>query len=60
MKKILYKLFGTYYSVAAIGYRQFTTYCYSILHPYHYDASRYANTVLLLLVTDFLKITIRQ
>ena len=45
-KKLLKSLFGNYYSKAAINYRQAQTYCYSILHPYHYDAKRYSNTFL--------------
>lgn len=46
MKRFLYKLLGEKYSWLAINYRQAQTYCYSVLHPYHYDASRYAETFL--------------
>lgn len=46
MKQFLYKLLGEKYSWLAINYRQAQTYCYSVLHPYHYDASRYADTFL--------------
>lgn len=46
MKQLLYKVLGEKYSWLAINYRQAQTYCYSVLHPYHYDASRYAETFL--------------
>lgn len=46
MKGLLFNMFGRYYSTVAINFRQFTTYCYSILHPYHYDAGRYQGTFL--------------
>ena len=46
MKQLLYKVLGEKYSRLAISYRQAQTYCYSVLHPYHYDASRYAETFL--------------
>lgn len=46
MKKLLYRLFGKNYTLLAIHYRQAITYCYSIFHPYHYDAKRYVGTFL--------------
>lgn len=46
MKKLFYKVFGTTYSWLAIHYRQWQTYSYSILHPYHYDTKRYEGTFL--------------
>ena len=46
MKKFLYKVLGENYTWLAKNYRQVQTYCYSILHPYHYDAIRYEDTFL--------------
>ena len=37
MKQQLYKLFGKHYTWLAILYRQVQTYCYSIIHPLHYE-----------------------
>ena len=46
MKKKLQKLFGKKYTSLAMNYRQVQTYCYSVFHPYHYDAKRYEGTFL--------------
>lgn len=46
MKRQLFKLLGKRYSWLAIRYRNAQTYCYSVLHPYHYDAERYAGSFL--------------
>lgn len=46
MKKLLYKVFGTAYTWLAMHYRQWQTYCFSVLHPYHYDPERYKDTFL--------------
>lgn len=46
MKHYLYKLFGKKYTCLAMHYRQVQTYTYSVLHPYHYDAERYAGSFL--------------
>ena len=46
MKKKLYKLLGERYTWLAMHYRQVQTYCYSMIHPYHYDAKRYEGTFL--------------
>lgn len=46
MKSLLYNLFGKHYTWLAMLYRQAQTYCYSVLHPYHYDAKRYEDTFL--------------
>lgn len=46
MKKLLNNLLGKNYSKMAEGYRQVQTYCYSVLHPYHYDPKRYEGTFL--------------
>ena len=46
MKHFLYKLFGKKYTWLAMRYRQVQTYTYSVLHPYHYDAERYAGSFL--------------
>ena len=46
MKEFLYKILGENYTWLATNYRQVQTYCYSVLHPYHYDAKRYAGTFL--------------
>lgn len=46
MKRLLYKIFGTTYTWLAMHYRQWQTYCYSILHPYHYDPKLYEGTFL--------------
>lgn len=46
IKSFLYKCFGKYYTRFALLYRQMQTYAYSILHPYHYNASRYIGTFL--------------
>ncbi len=46
MKQQLYKLFGKRYTWLATQYRQVQTYCYSLFHPYHYDADRYKDTFL--------------
>jgi len=46
MKEQLYKLLGERYTWLAMHYRQVQTYCYSLLHPYHYDAKRYEGTFL--------------
>lgn len=45
-KKIVYKLFGNHYTQIAIKWRDWQTYFYSVCHPYHYDADRYAGTFL--------------
>lgn len=46
MKQQLYKLFGKHYTWLAMHYRQAQTYCYSVIHPFHYDANRYEGTFL--------------
>lgn len=46
MKKQLSNLSGKKYTWLAMHYRQAQTYCYSVLHPYHYEAERYAGTFL--------------
>ena len=46
MKQHLFKLLGNHYTWLAKNYRQAQTYCYSMLHPYHYDANRYSGTFL--------------
>lgn len=46
MKKLLYKFFCTAYTWLAMHYRQWQTYCYSVLHPYHYDPKRYEGSFL--------------
>ncbi len=46
MKRLLYKLFGRYYSWLAIHYRQAQTFCYSLLHPYHYKIGSYSGAFL--------------
>lgn len=46
MKKTLIKLLGKKYTWLAVNYRQLQTYTYSVLHPYHYDAERYAGSFL--------------
>ena len=46
MKQQLYNLFGKHYTWLAMHYRQAQTYCYSVFHPYHYDAKRYEGTFL--------------
>lgn len=46
MKQLLYRILGDKYTWLATNYRQVLTYCYSVLHPYHYDMERYAGTFL--------------
>ena len=46
MKELLFKCLGKHYTWLAMQYRQTRTYCYSMLHPYHYDAKRYKGTFL--------------
>lgn len=46
MKQHFYKLLGRHYTNLAMNYRQAQTYCYSILHPYRYNADRYRGTFL--------------
>lgn len=46
MKQQLYKLLGKRYTWLATHYRQAQTYCYSVLHPFHYNAERYVGTFL--------------
>lgn len=46
LKALSYRLLGKGYTWLAYQYRQVQTYCYSVLHPYHYDASRYEGTFL--------------
>lgn len=46
MKQLLYRLLGDKYTWLATNYRQVQTYCYSVSHPYHYDAGRYAGSFL--------------
>lgn len=46
MKETLIKLLGKKYTWLAKHYRQFQTYTYSVFHPYHYDAERYAGSFL--------------
>lgn len=46
MKDFLIKFLGKKYTWLAIHYRQMQTYVYSVLHPYHYDAERYAGSFL--------------
>ncbi len=41
MKRYFYRLLGDKYTQLAIKFRNVQTYCYSVLHPYHYDAKRY-------------------
>ena len=42
IKNYLFHLLGDKYTWLAIHYRQAQTYTSSVLHPYHYDAERYA------------------
>lgn len=46
MKKQLFNFLGKHYTWLAMHYRQVQTYCYSVFHPYHYDAKRYEGTFL--------------
>lgn len=46
IKKYLFHLLGDKYTWLAIHYRQAQTYCYSVIHPYHYDAERYVGSFL--------------
>ena len=46
MKQQLFNLLGKHYTWLATHYRQAQTYCYSVFHPYHYDAKRYKGTFL--------------
>ena len=46
MKRYFYRLLGDKYTQLAIKFRNVQTYCYSVLHPYHYDAKRYEGTFL--------------
>ncbi len=46
IKKIAFKLFGRRYSQIAMNYRNMQTYCYSLLHPYHYTTERYVGSFL--------------
>ena len=46
IKSLLYHLLGDKYTWLAMHYRQAQTYCYSVIHPYHYDAERYAGSFL--------------
>lgn len=46
IKNLLYHLLGDKYTWLAMHYRQAQTYCYSVIHPYHYDAERYAGSFL--------------
>lgn len=46
MKQFLYSILGKKYTWLAMQYRQAKTYCYSVFHPYHYDAKRYEGTFL--------------
>lgn len=46
MKQVLFKLFGEKYTKVAMSYRQVQTYCFSVLHPYHYEPERYKDTFL--------------
>lgn len=46
MKKLLFKCVGKHYTWLAMHYRQAQTYCYSLIHPYHYDTKRYEGTFL--------------
>lgn len=46
MKRYLYHLLGGKYTQLAIKFRNVKTYCYSVLHPYHYDPKRYEGTFL--------------
>lgn len=46
MKRYFYRLLGDKYTQLAIKFRNVQTYCYSVLHPYHYDAKRYDGTFL--------------
>ena len=46
MKELLLRLLGKRYTWFAIHYRQVQTYCYSFLHPYHFDAKRYEGSFL--------------
>lgn len=46
MKHLLYSLFGKRYTWLAMHYRQIQTYCFSVLHPYKYDAKSYEGTFL--------------
>lgn len=44
MKEFLFHILGEKYTRSAIRYRNTLTYCYSVLHPYHYDVGRYEGT----------------
>ena len=46
IKQLLQKVIGRKYTWLAMIYRQAQTYCYSVFHPYHYDAKRYEGTFL--------------
>lgn len=46
MKRQLYNLLGDRYTWLAMHYRQARTYLFSVMHPYRYDAERYAGTFL--------------
>lgn len=46
MKGLIYKVLDKKYTWLAMNYRQAQTYMYSVIHPYHYDATHYANTFL--------------
>ena len=46
MKELLFRCLGKHYTWLAMHYRQTQTYCYSVFHPYHYDAKRYEGTFL--------------
>ena len=46
IKGLPYLLLGSNYTKLAINYRNMQTHCYSIFHPYHYEASRYLDSFL--------------
>ena len=46
IKNITFQLFGKNYTRIAMFYRNVQTYCYSVSHPYHYDATRYPDSFL--------------
>ena len=46
IKNLAFRLMGEQYTRMAIKRRDMLTWLYSVRHPYHYDASRYAGTFL--------------
>ena len=46
IKTTAYKLLGSHYTALAYWRRNIVTKCYAIFHPYHYDGTRYAGSLL--------------